>query len=130
MRELTKTMISLNIYPRQIIYEKTGDIVDNPIIHVGNRDKVKILEENIINRKSTIISGDFGIGKFTSVMYLIDKHNLNYIVKRDFNFPTTNELIVCRSPYNSIMHGSGNNLQFISFINLLPIKKSLLPRII
>lgn len=76
-------LIALNTYTSDQIKEWTGVDVETPIICVGNTLSRKLLEDNILAGKSTLIIGPQGSGKLTAVMEICNRHKLQFSLNED-----------------------------------------------
>jgi len=70
-------MIKQNKYISAEIEAKTGFFEPDSIVCVGNYIQRNQLEYNIKNSIPTVLVGDHCVGRMTSVLYLVNKLNLN-----------------------------------------------------
>lgn len=85
---LFKRMVFQNKYTRKQIKAKTGIEPDRSVVCVGNLKQRKMLEQNILNKIPTLVYGPECCGKFTSVVEICDKYNLDMLSGGDYgNIP-------------------------------------------
>ncbi len=75
----SERLIALNKYTRRDIEEMTGEKVESSVVCVGNTLERLKAENYILNHVPFMIVGTVAVGKYTSVIEICDKHDLEHV---------------------------------------------------